>query len=86
MDLRAGALISYPIAATHSRRALGTPKACLRQACLRPSAHDWDRGPVIMLRPRQFQLLVRERLRQGGTGNRKKEEPAAAPIEANESL
>ncbi|KAJ1144243.1 hypothetical protein NDU88_010544 [Pleurodeles waltl] len=31
-------------------------------------------------------LLVGERLRQGGTGNRKKEEPAAAPIEANESL
>ncbi|KAJ1097129.1 hypothetical protein NDU88_002256 [Pleurodeles waltl] len=27
-----------------------------------------------------------ERLRQGGTGNQKKEEPAAARIEANESL
>ncbi|KAJ1117108.1 hypothetical protein NDU88_005308 [Pleurodeles waltl] len=31
-------------------------------------------------------LLVGERLRQGGTGNRKKEEPAAAPIEVKESL
>ncbi|KAJ1207060.1 hypothetical protein NDU88_002452 [Pleurodeles waltl] len=31
-------------------------------------------------------LLVGERLRQEGIGNRKKEEPAAAPTEANESL
>ncbi|KAJ1165609.1 hypothetical protein NDU88_006030 [Pleurodeles waltl] len=41
-------------------------------------------GPVI--RWWKIKLLVGERLRQGGTGNRKKEEPAAAPIEANESL
>ncbi|KAJ1104455.1 hypothetical protein NDU88_001867 [Pleurodeles waltl] len=31
-------------------------------------------------------LLIGERLKQGGTGNRKKEEPEAAPIEVNESL
>ncbi|KAJ1183542.1 hypothetical protein NDU88_000360 [Pleurodeles waltl] len=50
-----------------------------------------DRVNVVGQHPRNREdirkrLLVGERLRQGGTGNRKKEEPAAAPIEANESL
>ncbi|KAJ1213643.1 hypothetical protein NDU88_001275 [Pleurodeles waltl] len=51
-------------------------KVCREQECQR-------RGICPQVSGR---LLVGERPRQEETGNRNKEEPAAAPIEANESL
>ncbi|KAJ1202924.1 hypothetical protein NDU88_006719 [Pleurodeles waltl] len=41
---------------------------------------------ILLVVDHATRLLIGERLKQGGTGNRKKEEPEAAPIEVNESL
>ncbi|KAJ1125409.1 hypothetical protein NDU88_003841 [Pleurodeles waltl] len=74
---------TYPTASGEASRVPKPQRTAAGEGCRQ------ERAPGKRMRieeEEKYRLLVGERLRQGGTGNRKKEEPAAAPIEANESL